>query len=149
MELKIPPPLWMLLSGTLMWLLSLIDIEELIIPTALPMTLLFAGAGLGIALAGVWAFHRARTTVDPLHPERTSTLVDTGIYRITRNPMYLGMALLLAAWAVHLGHLFAWAGIPFFMTCLSHWQIRPEEQALAKKFGYAWNAYCNRVRRWL
>ncbi|MDO4231630.1 MAG: isoprenylcysteine carboxylmethyltransferase family protein [Lautropia sp.] len=149
MELKIPPPLWMLLSATLMWSLSLIEIEELIIPNDLPMVLPFAVAGICTILAGVWAFHRAGTTVNPHHPERTSTIVDTGIYRITRNPMYLGMALLLVAWAVHLGHLFAWAGIPFFMTCLSHWQIRPEEQALARKFGYAWNAYCNRVRRWL
>jgi protein-S-isoprenylcysteine O-methyltransferase Ste14 len=110
---------------------------------------LLAGAGILIALLGVREFRRAQTTVDPRYPERSSQLVSSGIYRRTRNPMYLGMLLCLVAVAVYLQHLLPWFVLPAFVVYMGRYQIRPEERAMLNAFGADYEAYCNRVRRWL
>ena len=102
-----------------------------------------------ICLAGVRAFQRARTTVNPINPAASTALVVNGIYRVTRNPMYLGFALLLLALAMYLGKLSGLLLVPLFMAYLQHFQIRPEERALQAKFGALFVAYCRQVRRWL
>ena len=76
-------------------------------------------------------------------------MVTDGIYRYSRNPMYLGMALLLAAWALWLGNAAAWLGIVLFVALINRYQIRPEERILAAKFGDDYHSYCRRTRRWL
>lgn len=110
---------------------------------------MLAGSGAAFCLAGVAAFRQARTTVNPTTPATSSALVVSGIYRWTRNPMYLGFALLLLAFAVWLSKLSALLLVPVFMGYLQRFQIRPEEQALRARFGASFDAYCQRVRRWL
>lgn len=105
--------------------------------------------GMTVAGAGVLTFHRASTTVDPLRPERASRLVTNGIYRYTRNPMYLGMTLALLAWAIYLGSSLVFLALLAFPVCLTHFQIVPEEEVLLKKFGGAFQRYQQQVRRWL
>ena len=95
------------------------------------------------------SLRRARTTVNPLRPERASALVTTGVYRITRNPMYVGMALMLLAWAVLLASPAALAGPVTFIAYMNRFQIGPEEDALDTLFGPDYAAYRSRVRRWL
>ncbi len=150
LELKIPPPVVAGLIAAAMWGAS--DFEPLF---ALPSALRSFGA-IGIALCGISfdllgliAFLRKKTTVNPLNPRKTSTLVTHGVYRITRNPMYVGLGLLLVAWAVHLSGLWALAGPLVFVLYISRFQIRPEERVLAEMFGDAYAAYCSQVRRWL
>jgi len=95
------------------------------------------------------AFRQSHTTVDPVHPERASTLVVGGVYRFTRNPMYLGFALLLLAWVVYLS---AWLGvlvIALFVAYMNRFQIKAEERALESQFGQAFREYKKSVRRWL
>ncbi len=122
---------------------------------AIPHQVKFAVAGLLIAagtafdLLGLIAFHKSRTTINPLRPERTSALVTGGIYRITRNPMYVGMALLLLAWAVYLSALLPLIGVPVFMLYITCFQIRPEERVLRGIFGEEFLRYEARARRWL
>ena len=111
--------------------------------------LLLATAGAALALAGVWAFAQARTTVNPLAPRRARELVTHGVYRHTRNPMYLGMLLALAGWAVWLGNAAALPVLPAFVLVLNALQIRPEEAALRERFGEAYARYACRARRWL
>lgn len=113
------------------------------------MVAILAVAGLAFDLLGVWAFRASRTTVNPLKPERASAMVTGGVYRVSRNPMYVGMALLLSAWAVHLSALVPIAGPPIFVWYITHFQIRPEERVLKGIFGDAYSAYAQRVRRWL
>ncbi|MCX6951215.1 MAG: isoprenylcysteine carboxylmethyltransferase family protein [Verrucomicrobia bacterium] len=105
--------------------------------------------GVGIAVLGVVSFRRARTTVDPRYPHKMTALVTSGLYRVTRNPMYLGMLLALAGWACGLGQLLPWLFLPLFIAYLNRFQIVPEERALAARFGEAFAAYRARVRRWL
>ncbi|NBN79544.1 DUF1295 domain-containing protein [Microvirga tunisiensis] len=108
-----------------------------------------AGLGLAIDLVSVLRFWRQKTTVNPLRPEAASRLVISGLYRVSRNPMYLGMALILAGWAVWLGHAIAAAGPFLFMLVLTRVQILPEEAALEARFGDDYRAYKARVRRWI
>ena len=150
LELKLPPLALVLLLALLMASVpTWPDTPLLPQPWRLPTALLLAGLGAGIALAGVAAFRRARTTVNPMQPEAASALVDEGIYRFTRNPMYLGLLLALAGWACHLGGLGAWLGLPAFVLYMNRFQIRPEERALEARFGLDFLRYCGRVRRWL
>ena len=106
-------------------------------------------AGGALALAGLAEFRRVRTTFNPLAPQRASALVTTGVYRITRNPMYLGMLLVLAGWAWWLGSAAAWLGLPLSVLALNRLQIQPEERAMRQRFGDEYQRYAARVRRWL
>lgn len=151
MHTKIPPPLVMVLFGTLIYLedkyfpLSIkIEFDEQAITT-----FCFFIVGACIIALGMLEFSKAKTTVDPLRPERASALVNTGIFRFTRNPMYLGMLIFLIAWCTKLGDVLGLFIIPFFMWYMTVFQIKPEEQAMQKIFGDEFSEYKKRVRRWL
>lgn len=108
-----------------------------------------AAIGVGVAVAGVVSFRLAKTTVNPLKPATASSLVVSGIYRLTRNPMYLGAFIVLIGWAVFLANALAFLFSVTFVLYLSRFQIAPEERALASLFGPEFTAYCARVRRWI
>lgn len=105
------------------------------------------GAALGVA--GIWAFVRAKTTADPRRPHRATTLVTSGIYRYTRNPMYLGILLILAGWALYLGNLLSGLFLVVFVAYMTRYQIIPEERLLLENFGDEFNNYRAAVRRWV
>jgi len=105
--------------------------------------------GVALAMAGVREFRRATTTVNPLEPLAASTMVTEGVYRVSRNPMYLGMALALLGWTLWLGEWTGLLAVPLFVGWLQRYQIAPEERALAARFGPAFRLYCDQVRRWV
>jgi len=149
-ELKIPPPIVALLAGAAMWLVSCrgpsIDLPPLVCNTGAGVIALCGGA---LALAGSIALKRASTTINPLRPANASSLVTSGIYRYTRNPMYLGLLLVLVGWAVHLSSVLALPGPLVFVLYIRRFQIEPEERVLAAKFGQSYSDYTSQVRRWL
>ena len=155
LEHRIPPPLIDLACAALMWWLAGLLPQAQLWPrggswlvwvVALSLALI---GGL-IALAGVREFARARTTVNPLAPQRASTLVTGGIYRYTRNPMYLGMLLVLIGWGVWLGNAVALLAGPLLaVLVLNALQIAPEERVMRERFGDDYARYAARVRRWL
>ncbi len=102
-----------------------------------------------VALAAFAGFWKARTTINPLKPDRASVLVTHGIYRFTRNPMYLSLLLLLVAYASELGSWVAFAGPAVYVAYITRFQIVPEERILASKFGDEFAEYKRRVRRWI
>ena len=106
-------------------------------------------AGLAIILAGVLAFRRKATTVDPLHPGKASSMVTGGIFRLTRNPMYLGMALILLGFALLANNPLMLFGPLLFAAWITRFQIAPEERALEQLFGAQFLEYRSRVRRWV
>jgi protein-S-isoprenylcysteine O-methyltransferase Ste14 len=106
-------------------------------------------AGLAVCAGGVLAFRRAGTTVDPTRPDKASALVRSGIYRFTRNPMYLGFLLLLVGLGVLLGHPAALIIALAFVPYMNRLQIEPEEEALARLFGEEFARFKREVRRWL
>lgn len=105
--------------------------------------------GVGIDLAGLLEFRRARTTVNPLRPRNAATLVTGGVYRVTRNPMYLGLAVSLTGIAAWDANVLAAAFVPLFCAYVTRFQIRPEERALRDLFDDEYDAYASRVRRWI
>ncbi len=150
LETKIPPPIVMLLFagpgiwyhymkvGTLEWIAFIS-----------PFYWVFPALAFLIIGAGIWAFQKHRTTVNPHTPSEASSLVTSGIFSYTRNPMYLGMLLCLCAVAVKTVNVFALLCIPMFMIYLTRFQIIPEEQAIEAKFGDQYREYKKRVRRWI
>lgn len=150
LELKIPPPIVALLCALVMWAIARNTLPYFIRPELKwALIVIFVVMGIVFAMAGVFAFHRKKTTVNPLHPEKSSSLVTHGVYRITRNPMYCGMALFLIAWAIFLDSPMALLGLPVFIFYISYFQIIPEEKILLKLFGDTFIQYQQRVRRWL
>jgi protein-S-isoprenylcysteine O-methyltransferase Ste14 len=150
LELKIPPPLVALLIAVAMWGISLATpLADVPAQARLIMAIAIAIAGIAAATSGVAAFRRAKTTTNPLKPETSSTLVTSGIYRITRNPMYVGLALVLLAWAVFLSSAWALLGLLVFVPYITRFQIIPEERILSGMFGAAYSEYQTKVRRWL
>jgi len=100
-------------------------------------------------IAALLQFRRERTTVDPHKPDTATALVTSGVYGWTRNPMYLGLTILLSGWAIRLGTLSPLAGPVLFVLLIQHVQILPEEHALRILFGKDYEDYCRRVNRWL
>jgi protein-S-isoprenylcysteine O-methyltransferase Ste14 len=115
----------------------------------LALALAFASLGLVSGISGVVAVRRAKTTLNPTKPADTSSLVTTGPFRFTRNPMYLSLFLYLLAWAVYLSNLSALLLLPVFVLYINQFQIKPEERILSSLFGAEYAAYKGRVRRWL
>ena len=150
LELRIPPPFVALVTILLMWLLS----------HALPVTEV-AGSGriltaFGIALLGITfigsgatQFKRIQTTINPRRPEEASILVTSGIYRLSRNPMYVGLMLVLLGWAACLASPLSLAGPVAFFAYITRFQIKPEERILLAKFGHEYQKYLSSARRWI
>jgi protein-S-isoprenylcysteine O-methyltransferase Ste14 len=147
---RVPPPLVALVCAGLMWLVAQLWPElQVSMPYQWVGASLFIGIGLAFDLVSVAAFLKARTTVTPLAPEKASSLVTGGLYRFTRNPMYLGMLLILAGIAILLGSPANMAILAIFVTYITIFQIKPEEAMLERIFGDTYRLYQRRVRRWL
>ncbi|MCA3574760.1 MAG: isoprenylcysteine carboxylmethyltransferase family protein [Aestuariivirga sp.] len=143
---RIPPPLLMLAFALAMWPLGADGPAPAWRFAAALVVFIAAGA---FAFPAIMAFRRANTTIDPIHVERASTLVTSGVFGITRNPMYVSLTLLLGAWAFWLGGPWVWAGPVLLALWLDRFQIRPEERAMAQRFGADYARYREKVRRWL
>lgn len=152
LEHKIPPPVvGLACAGLAWWLAHAAPALALQLPgrLALGLALILAAAGFALELWGLWTFRRHRTTPNPLAPERARTVVQTGPYRYTRNPMYLGVALQLLAWCGYLGNPLALLALAAFVAYMTRFQILPEERALAQRFGESYLRYLRSVRRWI
>lgn len=150
LELKVPPLLVVLATAGLMWLVARIAPGFAFEFSARDIFLIgFILAGIAISALGFFSFKRAGTTVNPMKPDSSSTLVDTGIYKLTRNPMYLGFLLVLIAWAIFLANWLSFLLLPLFILYMNRFQIEPEERALASIFGKEFADYQMKVRRWI
>lgn len=150
MHTLVPPPVVAGLVALLMWLTAAaLPRARFELPLREAGVVLLVGLGLALMLCAVWAFRQARTTVNPLRPERVTSLVTGGVFAFSRNPIYLGDALLLAAWALWLGNAAALSLLAVFVAWMTLLQIRAEEAALHARFGAAFDDYCRRVRRWI
>jgi protein-S-isoprenylcysteine O-methyltransferase Ste14 len=150
LELKIPPPIVALLCAAGMWVIAHYTFPYFLSPAMRwILVAIYTLLGLTFSIGGVLAFRRSKTTIHPMHPENASALVTYGIYRLTRNPMYCGMASLLLAWAAYLESPLSVLGVMAFVLYITQFQIKPEERMLEKLFGDAFLRYKTQVRRWL
>lgn len=145
MELKLPPPLLFILSAILIYFLP--QAEVYFIPKAFGYLFLLLSAIVG--LMSVYAFFKEKTAFTLRDPTQTNKLVVQGIYRVSRNPMYLSLVLALIAWGIWLNSYFAILVIAGFMWYVDRFQIIPEERVLVQKFGKDFTDYQTKVRKWL
>ena len=150
LDLKLPPVLITVIFALLMWLVSLLT-TEIPMSTGLRISalLVMAAAGAFVGLAGVVSFRKARTSVNPLSPHNCSSLVVSGVFSISRNPMYLALFLVLLGWGLYLANLYSLVVATGFIAYMNRFQIRPEERALEAAFGQEFLDYKRQVRRWL
>jgi protein-S-isoprenylcysteine O-methyltransferase Ste14 len=150
LELRVPPPAVGLAIALLMWLAALATPSlDFGLPGRGVAVLAIAAGGVCIGATAFLQFRKTNTTVNPMTPEASSALVVAGIFRWTRNPMYLGMLVVLIAWALWLSNALAFIVLPLFVAYLNRFQILPEERALQARFGAEFERYCRSVRRWL
>lgn len=148
--MKLPPVVQTLIAAALAWVMGRVAplwyFEAQVSVVGVGVSVAIALVFLGSALL---RFRSQGTTVDPMNPDKAQSLVVTGIYKVTRNPMYVGFACLLAAWCFYLGYLCAFLTLPAFVFVMTQFQIKAEERALQAKFGTNYTSYMRRVRRWL
>ncbi len=146
---KIPPPIILVLCGIAIWFLR--GFSPL--PIGFGLRALLGGlliiTGIVLDFSGLFEFQKHHTTINPIHPEKTSEIVQSGIYSKTRNPMYLGMVFLLMGFCIITKSSFGFLVIPIFIKYIETFQIRPEEEILSAKFGKEYDDYCQKVRRWV
>jgi protein-S-isoprenylcysteine O-methyltransferase Ste14 len=150
LETRVPPPVVALAVAVAMWA------ADRFVAGAVPALALRAVvSGVLFALAvlvggsGIVTFARRRTSLDPHRPEKASVLATGGIFRLSRNPMYLSMVLALLGWAAWHGRPWLVLGPVAFVLYVTRFQIRPEERVLAQKFGAEYESYRRRTRRWI
>lgn len=150
LENKIPPPLVAVIIAAVMWGLSQFT-SNLILTVTVKYSLIigFVLIGIFFALSGAVSFRLAKTTVNPLKPDTASSLVTSGIYQFTRNPMYVGFVAFLFAWASFLGTAWGILLIAGYIAYIQRFQIMPEERALTKIFKDEFVDYKAQVRPWL
>lgn len=148
LDLKVPPAVVGAVTAAGMWFLA----HALPAFAYAPLRVATVGLGLiGIVIIG-WAmlsFLEANTTVNPMKPSSASSLVTSGIYRHTRNPMYLGMLFILIGWALYLANILTFLVLPAFILYMNQFQIKPEERALTARFGREYLEYMAQVHRWI
>ncbi|WP_289036531.1 isoprenylcysteine carboxylmethyltransferase family protein [uncultured Roseibium sp.] len=150
LKTRIPPPVWLLASGFLIWLVARqFPGRTLHFEGQMLLSVLLGAVGIAVELTSVGVFLKRKTTVNPLSPNKAKVFVNQGLYRYSRNPMYLGMSLLLLAWIIFLGAFLGLIFLAGFMFVLTELQIKPEEKALEAKFGEAYRTYRKKVRRWI
>ncbi|MGP4713076.1 MULTISPECIES: methyltransferase family protein [unclassified Psychrobacter] len=150
LELKVPPVVQVVVSAAAMYGVSKVAPNLQFSIEGSTMIAVGLGAiGLGLGVLGVAQFKKAQTTPNPQALEKASSLVTSGIYRYTRNPMYVGLTLVLLGWAFYLSHYLAFIILPVFVIYMTRFQIEPEERAMTRLFGTAYQSYRAKVRRWI
>lgn len=150
MKLKVPPVIIFFLALTLMFgVYYLLPNFTFRIPYSITSSRVFLLLGVLSGVAGIATFRKKGTTVDPMNPQNASKLVTSGIYRYTRNPMYLGMLFVLIGGLIRLGNPTGLIGIAFFIFWINEFQIKPEERVLTEVFEDEYREYCAKVRRWI
>ncbi|MDF1577797.1 MAG: isoprenylcysteine carboxylmethyltransferase family protein [Desulfobulbales bacterium] len=150
LSLKIPP---LVQAGLCLIAMGLLDRYLELLPLPIPSrpgiaaVLIILGGAVGAA--GIVSFRREKTTIDPRSPEKAAALVVSGVYRYSRNPMYLAVLLILLGLAMLFGSLAAFLPIPLFVLSINRLQIEPEEEALEAVFGEGYRQYRKKVGRWL
>lgn len=150
LTLKVPPAAQFILIVLAMYGMSRLSIAlHFSLAGSTWLAIGFAVIGLGLGAMGVAEFKKAQTTANPQAPEKAAALVTSGVYQYSRNPMYLGLTIILFGWGLYLSSLLVFSLIAVFVLYMSRFQIQAEEQVMAQKFGTHYQDYLIQVRRWI
>ena len=145
---KIPPTILTLLFLILNYILNFNSLK-IDIPNRYFFTTLLLILGFYIIIRSSRLFAQAKTSIDPLRPFKSTSLITNDIYKYSRNPMYFGYLLILLSSSVYLGNVISIIIIPLFIFIINFIQIIPEEETLKDLFGPTYDEYLSKVRRWI
>ncbi|MEP3209644.1 MAG: isoprenylcysteine carboxylmethyltransferase family protein [Maribacter sp.] len=149
MKLKIPPVLVFIAFGVFMYVLArFLPVGYFDFFGRIYLMYALCAIAGSIVFISLLQFFRSKTTVDPTAPSKASKLVTSGIYQYSRNPMYLGLLLMLLAWGLWLGNAFNVLLAAGFVAYMNAFQIAAEEEMLLQLFDKEYKQYCTLVRRW-
>ena len=148
METKIPPPIVTLLFGLSIYFSRGI-FQAVEVKYSFYIAILLLILGLTVLISAVRLFRKDKTTVNPLSPEQATKLVTDGIFKYSRNPMYLGMAFILGSIAVFFNLIGGIILIALFYFYITKFQIIPEERAMSNLFSQDFDKYKQITRRWI
>lgn len=150
LERKVLPPVVAIMAAAVMWGLAN---EQALLRYEIPHKAFICGALVGLAvlidLVALRLFMTAKTTINPISPDKATKLVTTGVYRYTRNPMYMANLIILLAWLIWLGSIYSVSGLILYVVYMNQFQIKPEERVLLNLFEHEYSFFCSRVRRWI
>lgn len=150
LALKVPPVAQVIITAAAMYGVSkMVPALTFSLNGSTALAVALGVMGLSLGIIGVTQFRIAQTTPNPQALEKVSSLVTSGVYQYSRNPMYVGLVLILLGWAFYLSHLLAFVLLPIFILYMTRFQIQPEERMMAQKFGKTYQDYLNKVRRWI
>ena len=149
-ELKVPPPIVVLIFGYVMWVLHrCFPVFHSHLHGGKVISISIAAIAIILGCLALSQFVQWKTTVNPMKINNASALITTGLFSISRNPIYIVDLLLLFSWVIWLGQWVNIALLPFFIIYLNRFQIEPEERVLKKIFGAKYEKYCSATRRWI
>ena len=148
MSNKIPPPIVTLFFGLCIYL-SRSYFPEFSFSILNSLSTISFVLGITVFATAVSSFKRQNTTVNPISIEKASSLVVDGVFKYSRNPMYLGMLFILLGLTFKFNLIGGLLFTSLFMIFISIFQIKPEEAAMEKLFDQEWKDYIKNVRRWL
>ena len=150
LELKIPPPIVGLICALTIWALGrTVSTWNIDFAGREEIALCLFVIGVAIDVLALLKFKQKRTTINPMNPDESKELVTTGVFNFTRNPMYLGLLIILSAWTFYVGNLLSSVVLVFFIYYITKFQILPEERVMHEKFDESFVEYTHRVRRWV
>ncbi|WP_201581425.1 methyltransferase family protein [Psychrobacter glacincola] len=150
LALKVPPVAQVIITAAAMYGVSkMVPALTFSLNGSTALAVALGVMGLSLGIMGVTQFRIAQTTPNPQALEKVSSLVTSGVYQYSRNPMYVGLVIILLGWAFYLSHLLAFVLLPIFILYITRFQIQPEERMMAQKFGKTYQDYLNKVRRWI
>jgi len=150
LALKVPPVAQVIITAAAMYGVSkMVPTLTFSLSGSTALAVCLGVIGLSLGIMGVTQFRIAQTTPNPQALEKVSSLVTSGVYQYSRNPMYVGLVLILSGWAFYLSHFLAFVLLPIFILYMTRFQIQPEELMMARKFGKTYQDYLNKVRRWI
>jgi len=150
LKLQLPPLALALGAALLMWLpVRWLDADTTFSAFWSLLIMLLWVSGLALIAVAVLTLYLGGTTLDSRFPEKTDRLITQGVYGYSRNPVCLGLLLLLSGWGLYLDSFYALPGLLLFFGLVTWLQVLPEEGALRARFGDSYRDYCRRVRRWL
>ena len=150
LALKVPPVAQVIITAAAMYGVSkMVPALTFSLDGSTALAVALGAMGLSLGIMGVTQFRIAQTTPNPQALEKVSSLVTSGVYQYSRNPMYVGLVLILLGWAFYFSHFLAFVLLPIFILYMTRFQIQPEERMMAQKFGKTYQDYLNKVRRWI
>ena len=146
--IKIPPPVLVLILVSSNYFSSK-KIDLIHLPNQDLISIIILLIGILILINPIFKFIKSKTTIDPIKFKKVNKLIISGIYKYSRNPMYLGLLMIVISTSIFFLNIFSITTPLLFYCWINRFQIKREEIFLTEKFGEEYMSYKTKTRRWI